>query len=399
MRHGAPLVCSFPACRDKGVKFLYCAYCKDACAKRQFRDRHKHGGEADDNDATPVQPTTTTTCPVVSSPSSSTGGCAANKNNTYSKIIGQGDIRALVCSIASQQQQPPATMSERATISSSDSSSMHHSRMMKRKRPSMSGPNSLEVPMNSGRHNDTARTGNSSSGSTSNSSGSGSKFGESGAVATTGITDDTSYDYPMQKKIRSMQQEGRMEAWTSLLVSRPDDKNDEAMASWLMKVMAVSDPTRPIKEVMGHLKMNNDGHPCLSVGMTPDASGTAAGNSSNKMRGDPLMGGRGNDTSNNSSSTELEDSNNDSSLSSGKRSSCMGEDNDGNRRNMRDGSSNASSEDLSSENQEASNDDEQDSPSSSSSPTENDSSDDDNPDDVIKPTGRNSNRENSEVCS
>jgi hypothetical protein len=330
MRHGAPLVCSFPACRDKGVKFLYCAYCKDACAKRQFRDRHKHGS---DDDSVPMR------------------SCPASSATASSSSTGGGD-RSLVCGSAAQ----PTVVSERATISSSDASSIHP-RVMKRKRQAMSGP---PLDIANGRINDSAR----------------SKCGENGTTA--GGNDDASDDFSMQKKIRSMQQEGRMEAWTSLLVSRPDDKNDDAMASWLMKVMAVSDPSRPIKEVLGCAKLDG---PRLTVELTDNGGPSGSlDDPVGRVTGAP-----------NSSSTEVEDSNNDSSLSSGKRSSCTGD--DGNRRNMQDGSSNASSEDLSSENQEASNDDEQDSPSSSS-PTENDSSDEDNQDDAKHPTR---NREESKI--
>lgn len=36
------LVCSFPACRNGGVKFIYCGYCKDAIARRNFRTSHTH---------------------------------------------------------------------------------------------------------------------------------------------------------------------------------------------------------------------------------------------------------------------------------------------------------------------------------------------------------------------
>lgn len=35
VRHGQGLICSFPACRDRGIKFLYCIYCRDPVAKRK----------------------------------------------------------------------------------------------------------------------------------------------------------------------------------------------------------------------------------------------------------------------------------------------------------------------------------------------------------------------------
>ena len=38
--HGEPLFCSHPLCREVGIKFYFCAYCKDAVAKRKFRQSH-----------------------------------------------------------------------------------------------------------------------------------------------------------------------------------------------------------------------------------------------------------------------------------------------------------------------------------------------------------------------
>lgn len=43
IQHGDELVCSFPACRSAGAKFRYCLHCKVPVAKRNFRNRHKHG--------------------------------------------------------------------------------------------------------------------------------------------------------------------------------------------------------------------------------------------------------------------------------------------------------------------------------------------------------------------
>ena len=42
IKHGDELICSFPACRDGGVKFCYCAHCRIPVAKRNFRIRHHH---------------------------------------------------------------------------------------------------------------------------------------------------------------------------------------------------------------------------------------------------------------------------------------------------------------------------------------------------------------------
>ena len=51
VKHGEELICSYFACRNAGIKFRYCSHCKVPVAKRNFRKRHKHGGEiVDDKD-------------------------------------------------------------------------------------------------------------------------------------------------------------------------------------------------------------------------------------------------------------------------------------------------------------------------------------------------------------
>eukprot|EP00522_Entomoneis_paludosa_P006611 CAMPEP_0172455234 /NCGR_PEP_ID=MMETSP1065-20121228/11965_1 /TAXON_ID=265537 /ORGANISM="Amphiprora paludosa, Strain CCMP125" /LENGTH=599 /DNA_ID=CAMNT_0013207693 /DNA_START=121 /DNA_END=1920 /DNA_ORIENTATION=- len=44
VKHGEELICSYFACRNAGIKFRYCSHCKVPVAKRNFRKRHKHGG-------------------------------------------------------------------------------------------------------------------------------------------------------------------------------------------------------------------------------------------------------------------------------------------------------------------------------------------------------------------
>jgi len=45
VKHGEELICSYFACRNAGIKFRYCSQCKVPVAKRNFRKRHKHGGD------------------------------------------------------------------------------------------------------------------------------------------------------------------------------------------------------------------------------------------------------------------------------------------------------------------------------------------------------------------
>ncbi|KAG7350712.1 hypothetical protein IV203_010072 [Nitzschia inconspicua] len=43
VKHGHGLVCSHEGCQRKGIKFLYCVFCKTPVAKANFGNRHKHG--------------------------------------------------------------------------------------------------------------------------------------------------------------------------------------------------------------------------------------------------------------------------------------------------------------------------------------------------------------------
>ena len=43
MDHGEELNCSYLPCRNTGIKFRYCKQCRIPVAKRNFRNRHRHG--------------------------------------------------------------------------------------------------------------------------------------------------------------------------------------------------------------------------------------------------------------------------------------------------------------------------------------------------------------------
>jgi hypothetical protein len=40
--HGSELVCSYPSCRNSGVRFLYCKFCDAAISRRGFKSKHVH---------------------------------------------------------------------------------------------------------------------------------------------------------------------------------------------------------------------------------------------------------------------------------------------------------------------------------------------------------------------
>ncbi|KAL7472823.1 hypothetical protein ACHAXS_013196 [Conticribra weissflogii] len=56
IQHGDELLCSFPTCRSAGAKFRYCLHCKVPVAKRNFRNRHKHGNIGEKKKSSPKNP-------------------------------------------------------------------------------------------------------------------------------------------------------------------------------------------------------------------------------------------------------------------------------------------------------------------------------------------------------
>jgi hypothetical protein len=50
IKHGTELLCSYFACRNAGIKFRYCVYCKLPVAKRNFAKRHRHSGKIPNNE-------------------------------------------------------------------------------------------------------------------------------------------------------------------------------------------------------------------------------------------------------------------------------------------------------------------------------------------------------------
>uniref|UniRef100_A0A7S1FW56 Uncharacterized protein n=1 Tax=Corethron hystrix TaxID=216773 RepID=A0A7S1FW56_9STRA len=47
--HGTELHCSHPVCKRGGCKFRFCAFCKSPAARRNFRKRHEHAGDDQNN--------------------------------------------------------------------------------------------------------------------------------------------------------------------------------------------------------------------------------------------------------------------------------------------------------------------------------------------------------------
>ena len=188
IKHGDPLICSFSACRNRGVKFLYCSFCKDAVSKLNFRNRHNHPETKAAEDAKERE-------------KSSDG---ANISDSNGRADGVNN---------NQEEQRQGLMNPPTAAFISGSSS----------------------------NNPTGSSSNPSEGSRSGSS--------SDPPEINGNNKRPASSHPSTACLRSKWAKldpSRTEAWDFLLVNRPEGNDAEGMNAWIQKVMAVSDSKRPV---------------------------------------------------------------------------------------------------------------------------------------------------------
>jgi len=214
VRHGEELICSYFACRNAGVKFRYCSHCKVPVAKRNFRKRHKHGdnlgkdgGDDEDHSGTEED------------------GCS--DEGELPDMSSQGAVPSQVTTGRSRKEAIPSqvttTTDERASKKNRSEDVSKKSHIPSQVTTSIgtkkdvSSKKSVESKKSNG---DKSATGASESNSVCMRSG-----------------DD-----------RSKVIESRRKRWAYLLEKRPQTKDGEAMSSWLMQVLAVSDLWKPLNE-------------------------------------------------------------------------------------------------------------------------------------------------------
>lgn len=203
VRHGEELICSYFACRNTGVKFRYCSHCKVPVAKRNFRKRHKHGdgqgGKGDDESA---------------SDEDEGGSDEADSKNNAS----QGAVPSLVTTSRTSNREE--TIPTQVTTTKNDGSSA------KKRGEDRKKKSSIPVQV-----------------STSSDSGGISKKKVNGKpVNSLNLVCMRSGDE------RSEVVETRRQKWAALLEKRPQTKDGEAISTWLLQVLAVSDLWKPLNE-------------------------------------------------------------------------------------------------------------------------------------------------------
>ncbi len=184
------MVCSHPSCRNAGVKFRYCSFCKAPVAKRNFRRRHNHGGDAstlesDDMEDENIKPATVnsiTSCRIAPK-------VEDEREKKRTKLISSEDDNV-------------------DTTTDSSKSSSDNGRKANTNESHIKQERSEAPPKNAA--DNTTREGDSST----------------ATIKTSG---------------KSISQEQR-EAWAKLLEERPVTNDSESMSVWIDKILKVSDP-------------------------------------------------------------------------------------------------------------------------------------------------------------
>lgn len=212
MKHGEELICSYFACRNAGIKFRYCSQCKVPVAKRNFRKRHKHGGD-----------------PIAGGKGDDSGGeeeNAATKKGIPSQITASREEAAEADGISSQ---------------SADSTS---NQLDSKAKPVDVACIASGADVQQGLVRNSMRTFESAKSKT--------KAAFAGSSAAQSSPRTISGD--------------RKERWVALLAKRPSTKDSDTMSAWLMEVLAVSDLETPLQiggsmtddEVTGDIKKTSD---------------------------------------------------------------------------------------------------------------------------------------------
>lgn len=182
VKHGEELICSYFACRNAGIKFRYCSHCKVPVAKRNFRKRHKHGGED-----------------IPKGPDDDSGG--------------EDDHTDMKNGIPAQISTPYDNAVEADGISSHSADSDIHDKQPIEMDAKTAGVRSSRSTMEKDQ---------------------------------TMKTNSAMQKPVSPKKLIDKTGKDRHERWVALLATRPATKDGGSMSSWLMEVLAVSDLETPL---------------------------------------------------------------------------------------------------------------------------------------------------------
>lgn len=209
VQHGEDVVCSHPACRNAGVKFRYCSFCKAPVAKRNFRRRHNHGGETSTSSSDDLDDESAKMSTV--SATSSRRLISASEEEPEAKraklVISSEDDDVATTTDSSKS----STENGRNSSSSSDEpNSSSSSDEPKHTEPSKR-TEKAEVAKPAPKHD---------------------------APIAAGEADSSTATIKASGKSISLE---RREQWAKLLEERPITNDSESMSAWIDKILKVSD--------------------------------------------------------------------------------------------------------------------------------------------------------------
>lgn len=235
-------MCSYYACRNNGIKFRYCAYCNVPVAKRNFRKRHQHGKEAEGESHSGDD-----------SASLSRGSADEEKVKTGDKpptrkARAKTDAKTVKVEAEEKSLEKDAADSEAAKQVCIPVS-------VEKKRDS-SPSNPEEQRINEGDESDEAdgsrRSSFSSSSVESNNqmvmNGHNSNSKRPPVSLRTIDVDHAAQQPPVALGTDDVDRATR---WAALLIKRPQSNDNNAMQSWLVEVLSVSDLGTPLKAKKG----------------------------------------------------------------------------------------------------------------------------------------------------
>lgn len=265
VKHGEELICSYFACRNAGIKFRYCSHCKVPVAKRNFRKRHKHGGEeisriaGDDSDGDDDMPV------KKGIPSQITANHKDNiEADGISSQSGDSNHQDKIDNNGGKRQQHNHQFAESAIPPS-------------RKHPTAEAVTTAKAlePPKADQNNRGAAIG--------------SRIMANSAAVEAAAAALMASDARVSEE--------RQKRWMELLLRRPSTKDGDSMSSWLMEVLAVSDLDTPLK-APGDIKAVPPAAAAAAAAGTSHTVGKEPSSKSKKDRNEagvsPNLKGRGN---------------------------------------------------------------------------------------------------------
>lgn len=248
IKHGQDLVCSYAACRDGGIKFRYCLYCRIPVSKRNFRLRHHHIDSSTQRPSPDVM-VPSSICVDVHTPRASEMSVArdravpAHAGNTY------------------YQSNEDQSVAEHGRVKNHkrDSTGRHHKDSDKEKlyeaADHAAATENIANAGNSSKREKKKKKRHKKNFSSKRQKSSVPKVASLPPRQSAEVTyvDDTNHqgmnvsnDVAKRDVLKSFGK-NRLRMWASLLEQRPSKDDEDNMSKWLMNVLAVSDLKTPLR--------------------------------------------------------------------------------------------------------------------------------------------------------